>query len=41
VNKNWLNDVTVGCKAPSSLVELVVSKVDLKEELNELECSFE
>ncbi len=41
MNKNWLNDVRVGCKAPFSLVELVDSKVDLEEELNELECSFE
>jgi hypothetical protein len=41
VNKNCLNDVRVGCMALSSLVELVASKVDLEEELNELECSFE
>lgn len=41
MNKNWFNDVRVGCKVPFSLVELVDYKVDLKEELNELECSFE
>ncbi len=41
MNKNWLNDVRVGCKVPSSLVELVDYIVELKEELNELECSFE
>jgi hypothetical protein len=28
VNKNWLNDPSVGCKSSSSLVELI--KIDVK-----------
>jgi hypothetical protein len=29
VNRNWPNDVKVGCKAPSDLVELIDSKLNL------------
>jgi hypothetical protein len=32
-NKNWPNDVKVGCKAPSNLVELIDSKIDLEDKL--------
>jgi hypothetical protein len=39
-NKNWPNDVRVGCKAPSSLLELIDCEIDLKE-LDEFESSFE
>jgi len=41
VNKNWPNDVKVGCKAPSNLVELIDSETNLEDELNEFEGSLE
>jgi hypothetical protein len=37
VNKNWPNDVKVVCKAPSNLVELTDSEIDLEDKLNEFE----
>jgi hypothetical protein len=33
VNKNWSNDLRVGCKSPYCLVKLIEIDVDLKEEL--------
>jgi hypothetical protein len=39
VNKNWPNDVRIGCKAFSSLLELTNCEIDLKE-LNEFQSSF-
>jgi hypothetical protein len=41
VNKNWFNDPRIGCKSPSSLVELIETDVLLKEELEEFEIVFE
>jgi hypothetical protein len=41
VNKNWPNDVRVGCKAPSSLVKLIGFEIDIEEDLDEFESSFE
>jgi len=41
VNKNWSNDVKVGCKALSNLVELIDSEIDLDDKLNEFEGSLE
>jgi hypothetical protein len=41
VNKNWPNDVKVGCKAPSNLVELIDSETNLEDKLNEFEGSLE
>ncbi len=41
MNKNWLNDAKMGCKALNNLVMLIDSKLDLKQELNEFESSFE
>ncbi len=41
VNKNWLNDPSVGCKSSSSLVELIKIDVKLKEELKKFEGAFE
>jgi hypothetical protein len=41
VTKNWPNDVRVGCKAPFTLVELINFEINLKEELDEIEISFE
>jgi hypothetical protein len=40
VSKIWPNDVRVGCKTPSSLVELINFEINL-EELNEFESSVE
>jgi hypothetical protein len=39
VSKIWLNDVRVGCKTPSSLVELINFEINL-EELSKFEGSF-
>jgi hypothetical protein len=41
VSKIWSNDARVGCKTPSSLVKLIIFKINLEEELNEFEGSFE
>ncbi len=41
MTKSWPNDVRVGCKAPFTLVKLINSKIDSKEELDEIEISFE
>jgi len=41
VNKNWFNDPRIGCKSPSSLIELIETNVILKEELEEFEIIFE
>ncbi len=41
VNKNWPNDPNIGCKSSSSLVYLIETNVDLEEELEELERTFE
>ncbi len=41
INKNWLNDARVGCKAPSKLRKLTDFEIDLKQELDEFKTSFE
>jgi len=42
LSKNWLNDVRdVDCKTFFNLVELIASQIDLEEELNKFEGSFE
>ncbi len=41
MNKNWLNDARMACKPLNNLVTLINSKLDLKQELNEFESSFE
>ncbi len=41
MNKNWLNDARMGCKALNNLVMLIAFKLDLEQELNEFESSFE
>ncbi len=41
VNKNWPNDLRIGCKSSSSLVEFIETNVDLKEEIKEFEATFE
>jgi hypothetical protein len=33
VNKNWPNDAKVNCKAPSNLVDLINSEINLKQEV--------
>jgi hypothetical protein len=41
VNKNWPNDLKIGCKFPSNLVEFVEKDVNLTEELEKFESEFE
>ncbi len=41
MNKNWLDDARMGCKALNNLVMLVDFKLDIEHELNEFESSFE
>jgi len=41
VNKIWPNDTKVGCKAFSNLVNLIDFELNLKQELDEFERSFE
>jgi hypothetical protein len=41
VNKNWPNDVRVGCKNLFNLVEFMKIEIDLKEGLRVFERSFE
>jgi hypothetical protein len=41
VNKNWPNDLKIGCKSPSNLVEFLERDVDLEKELEEFEGEFE
>ncbi len=41
VNTNWPNDLRIGCKSPSSLVELFETHVDLKKDFEEFEGAFE
>ncbi len=40
VNENWPNDLKIGCKAPSNLVEWIGIVADI-EELEEFEKTFE
>jgi hypothetical protein len=41
VNKNYPNDLRIGYKSPSNLVEFLEKDVGLKEELEEFEGEFE
>jgi hypothetical protein len=41
VNKNWPDDAKVGCKAFTNLINLIDFELNLKQELNEFERSFE
>ncbi len=41
VSKNWPSDLRISCESPFSLVEVIDIYWDLKEELEEFECSFE
>ncbi len=41
MSKNWPNDVRVGCKAPSNLVELRYFKLISEAKINEFSNSFE
>jgi len=41
VNKNWLNDLKIGCKSPSNLVEFLEKDVNLIKELENFESEFE
>jgi hypothetical protein len=33
VNKNWPNDLRIGCKSPSNLVELIEKDLELEKKL--------
>jgi hypothetical protein len=37
VNKNWPNDLRIGCKSPCSFVDFIETNANLKEELEEFE----
>jgi hypothetical protein len=41
VNKNWPNDLRIGCKSPCSFVDFIETNANLKEELKEFEGVFE
>ncbi len=41
LNRNWLNDPSVGCKSSSSLVEIIKIDVKLEEEVKKFEVAFE
>jgi hypothetical protein len=41
VNKNWLNDLRIGCKSPSNLLEFLEKDMNLEKELEEFEGEFE
>ncbi len=41
MNKNWLDDARMGCKALNNLIMLIDFKLDIEHELNEFESSFE
>ncbi len=41
MRKNWPNDLRIGCKFPSSLVDFIENDLNLEEELEEFEGAFE
>jgi hypothetical protein len=41
IDKNWPNDLRIGCESPFSLAELIETNVYLKEELKEFEKKLE
>ncbi len=41
VNKNWLNDPKISCKSLSTLVDLIETNLNLKEEFEKFEGAFE
>ncbi len=41
MRKNWPNDLKVGCKSPSNLVEFIEVDQDLEEKLEQFEGDFE
>jgi hypothetical protein len=41
VNKNWPNDLIIGCKSPSNLLEFLKRDMDLEEEFKKFEGEFE
>ncbi len=40
MSKNWPNDLKVGCKSPSNLVEFIEVNWDLEKELEQFEGDF-
>jgi len=41
VSKSWPNDATMGCKVPNNSIKLMDFELDLVQELDEFESSFE
>jgi hypothetical protein len=41
VNKNWLTNPRVACKSASNLVEFIKKDLELEDELEQFEDSFE
>jgi hypothetical protein len=41
VNKNWLNDLRIGCKSLSNLITFLERDINLGEELKKIEDDFE
>jgi hypothetical protein len=41
VNKNWPNDLRIGCKSPFSLADFIENDFNFEEELEEFEGAFE
>jgi Holliday junction resolvase len=41
VNKNWPNDLRIGCKSPSNLLKFLERDVNLKKEFKKFEGEFE
>jgi hypothetical protein len=41
VSKNWPNDLRIGCKIPSNLVDFIESDLNLEKKLEEFEGPFE
>jgi hypothetical protein len=41
VNQNWPNDAKASCKTPNNLVNLIDFQLDLEQEVDEFEDSFE
>ncbi len=41
MNENWTNHVRMSCKSPNNLVNLIDYELDLEQELNEFEGSFD
>jgi hypothetical protein len=41
VSKSWPSDASMGCQAPNNSIKLIDFELDLEQELDEFESSFE